>query len=200
MHAIEELEYLIDSLKSLPGVGYKTAAKWAYFLINKDSHYINEFTRRIINAKNVIKYCINCNNFSKTQLCSICSDNYRNHKQICVVSHIEDLQRIEESGVYNGIYYVLHAEINPRKPNEIVSLIDKFQKNLNNNSKIEEIIIATNFTISGQFTSNKLCESLNNFNGRIYRIGLGLPINSALDYADNETIKYSFINKNKIRG
>ncbi|MDE5651593.1 MAG: recombination protein RecR [Ureaplasma sp.] len=200
MHAIEELEYLIDSLKSLPGVGYKTAAKWAYFLINKDTHYINEFTRRIINAKNVIKYCNRCNNFSKTQLCSICSDNYRNKKQICIVSYIEDLQRIEESGIYSGVYYVLHTEINPRKPNETDSIINKFKKILNDNPEIEEIIIATNFTISGQFTSNKLCESLNSFGGKIYRIGLGLPINSALDYADNETIKYSFINKNKIKG
>lgn len=200
MHTIEELEYLIDSLKSLPGVGYKTAAKWAYFLINKDAHYINEFTHRILNAKNSIKYCSNCNNFSKTPICSICSNNYRNHKQICIVSYIEDLQRIEESGIYNGIYYVLHNEANPRKPNEIISIINKFQEILEKFHEIDEIIIATNFTLAGQFTANKLCENLNNFNGRIYRIGLGLPINSALDYADNETIKYSFINKNKIKG
>ncbi len=200
MHTIEELEYLIDSLKSLPGVGYKTAAKWAYFLINKDTHYINEFTHRIINAKNAIRYCNNCNNFSKTSICSICSNNYRNHRQICIVSYIEDLQRIEESGVYNGIYYVLHNEANPRKLNEIISIINKFKNKLDEHREIDEIIIATNFTLAGQFTANKLCENLNNFNGRIYRIGLGLPINSALDYADNETIKYSFINKNKIKG
>lgn len=200
MHTIEELEYLIDSLKSLPGVGYKTAAKWAYFLINKDQHYINEFTRRIINAKNTIKYCNKCNNFSKSQTCSICNNSYRNHKQICIVSYIEDLQRIEESGVYNGIYYVLHYEANPRKPDEINLVVNKFRKILDANPEIDEIIIATNFTLAGQFTANKLCENLNNFNGKIYRIGLGLPINSALDYADNETIKYSFINKNKIKG
>ncbi len=200
MHTIEELEYLIDSLKSLPGVGYKTATKWAYFLINKDTHYINEFTHRIINAKNSIRYCNNCNNFSKTSICSICSNNYRNHRQICIVSYIEDLQRIEESGVYNGIYYVLHNEANPRKLNEIISIINKFKNKLDEHREIDEIIIATNFTLAGQFTANKLCENLNNFNGRIYRIGLGLPINSALDYADNETIKYSFINKNKIKG
>ncbi len=200
MHTIEELEYLIDSLKSLPGVGYKTATKWAYFLINKDTRYINEFTHRIINAKNSIRYCNNCNNFSKTSICSICSNNYRNHRQICIVSYIEDLQRIEESGVYNGIYYVLHNEANPRKLNEIISIINKFKNKLDEHREIDEIIIATNFTLAGQFTANKLCENLNNFNGRIYRIGLGLPINSALDYADNETIKYSFINKNKIKG
>ena len=197
---INELDLLIDAIKSLPGVGTKNATKWAYFLLNQDSIYITTFLNRIKTAYENIKHCSLCYNYSKNDVCNICSNTSRNRNQLCVVSTVEDLHRLDDSNNYNGLYFVLNGECNIRKPDYIPKGISLLHKYIENNPNIEEVIIATNFTINGQITSSKIVDSLQVFNLKIYRIGFGLPLNSALDYADNETIKYALMNKNKLKG
>lgn len=197
---ISELDLLIDAIKSLPGVGSKNAIKWAYFLLNQDSVYITTFLNRIKTAYESIQHCELCFNYTKNNICNICSNEIRNKSQLCVVTTVEDLHRLEESNYYNGLYFVLNGECNIRKPDYIPKGISLLLKYIENNPNIQEIIIATNFTINGQITSNKIVDILQSFNLKIYRIGFGLPLNSALDYADNETIKYALINKNKLKG
>lgn len=196
---IPELEHLIDILKSLPGVGHKNATKWAYFLLNQDAQYIDIFSNRLKNAHTKIKHCKQCYNLSTTEICNICSDPNRDQSQLCVISSIEDLQRIEDSGNYSGLYFVLNGEVNPRFPDKS---LDSFivLYNYISRSNFKEVIIATNFTISGQLTAKKILELLETLPIKIYRIGFGLSLNSALDYADDETIKYALINKNYLKG
>lgn len=198
-HKIPELEYLIDVLKSLPGVGHKNATKWAYFLLNQNNQYIDIFVNRLKNAHTKIKHCKHCYNLSLSDICSICSDSNRDLHQLCIVSSIEDLQRIEDSANYSGLYFVLNGEVNPRFPDKP---LDSFTVLYNyvRSSNFKEIIIATNFTVGGQITAKKLLNLLETLSVKIYRIGFGLSLNSALDYADDETIKYALINKNFLKG
>ena len=191
-----EFEHLVDALKSLPGVGTKNAKKWAYYLLNQDDKYVKDFTDRITNAKQKIITCSECGNISNTKICSICSNPLRDKNQICVVATVEDLDRIEESGNYNGLYHVTHGELSVRK-NILVrhTNLDTLLPRIQKDPRINEIIIATNFTHDGEMTAAYVVNLLSDLNVKIYRIGFGLPLNSSVDYADNETLKHALNNK-----
>lgn len=192
----QEFEHLVDALRSLPGVGTKNAKKWAYYLINQDDKYLSDFISRIQNAKNKIHLCESCGNISTEKRCSICLNPLRDKNQICVVSTVEELDRIEESGNYNGLYHVTHGELSIKK-NVLVrhTNIDSLLTRVQNDKRINEIIIATNFTQDGEMTAAYILNLLENVKIKIYRIGFGLPLNSAVDYADNETLKHALSNK-----
>ena len=137
-------EYLIDALKSLPGIGNKQAERIAYFLIKKDKAYINQLLSSISEANNKIKFCQQCNNFASNELCDICANPSRNKNQLCVVSSIEDLLKIESTNTYAGLYYVLDGEIDVKTRTNInkdnIKKFMDFFKIIN----FDEVIIATN--------------------------------------------------------
>lgn len=191
----------MDALASLPSIGRKSARKLAFYMLDQDQKYIHDFTNRILNAKKNIKKCLACNNISQTLICSICSNKNRDHSSLCVIASIEDLDKIESSGTYNGLYFVLNGELANKKNNsEIVEVnIMELKNRIKEDSKIQNIIIATNFSYSGEYTANYILNVLNQFNINIFRIGFGLPLNSSLDYADNETLKHAFGNKRIIK-
>ena len=194
-----QFEYLVDALKSLPSIGTKVAERIAYFLINQDEKYIAEFTKRILEAKNEIHYCKQCNNFSPVELCDICTNSLRDNKKLCIVSNIEDLNKIEQTNAFTGLYFVLNDEINVKANKKIESSIVKKLLNLLNEKSFKEVILATNFTINGEATALFFKKIINEVssNTQIYRLAVGLPINSALDYADEFTLKNAIKNKTK---
>lgn len=199
-HKPIEFDYLVDALKSLPGVGYKNATKWAYFLLEQDSNYIDLFINRLKNAHNKIKNCHQCNNLTTKDLCDICTSSNRDTTQVCVVNSIEDLQRIEDSNNYHGLYFVLKEEVNPKQPDANLKCLVSLYNYISNCPCVNEVIIATNFTISGQLMAKKIVDLLTPCAIKIYRIGFGLPLNGAIDYADDETIKYALMNKSYLKG
>ena len=199
-HKPIEFDYLVDALKSLPGVGYKNATKWAYFLLEQDSNYIDLFINRLKNAHNKIKNCHQCNNLTTKDLCDICTSSNRDTTQVCVVNSIEDLQRIEDSNNYHGLYFVLKEEVNPKQPDANLKCLVSLYNYISNCHGVKEVIIATNFTISGQLMAKKIVDLLTPCTIKIYRIGFGLPLNGAIDYADDETIKYALMNKSYLKG
>lgn len=188
---------LVDALSSLPSIGKKSARKLAFFLLDQDQKYIHEFTNRIVNAKKNIKRCVACNNISLNSLCSICSNSNRDKSTLCVVPTTEDLDKIEFSGCYNGLYFVINGELTNKKSdmNLVEANIHGLVNRIKDDSKIINLIIATNFSYSGEYTSEYIQNSLSDLELNIFRIGFGLPLNSSLDYADNETLKQAFINK-----
>lgn len=188
---------LVDALSSLPSIGKKSARKLAFFLLDQDQKYIHEFTNRIVNAKKNIKRCVACNNISLNSLCSICSNSNRDKSTLCVVPTTEDLDKIEFSGCYNGLYFVINGELTNKKSdmNLVEANIRVLVNRIKDDSKIVNLIIATNFSYSGEYTSEYIQNSLSDLELNIFRIGFGLPLNSSLDYADNETLKQAFINK-----
>ena len=190
--------FLVDAFKSLPSVGTKNATRYAYHIIKADQTYIDEFIERIIKAKKNLKYCDICHNISTTDICNICSDDKRNNS-LLIVCNIADLDKIEEMSIHHGYYHVLHGEINPKQGindknlfiNDINDHIKKYQ--------IDEVLIATPFSVSGEITAEYIKNKLSYIKDiNIYRIGFGLPTNASIDYADEQTIKYALINKRKI--
>jgi recombination protein RecR len=137
-------DYLIDALKSLPGVGTKQAKTIAQHLIKKDDIYVNELIVRIKNAKDNIKFCSQCNNICENELCDICRDFGRDVTKLCIVTTNEDLTKINETKEYNGLYFVTNDEYDGKKAKELpAKTVTKFIKLLNL-YKFHEIIIATN--------------------------------------------------------
>jgi len=197
----KKLEYLIDALKSLPGVGTKHATIIANFLVKKDQIYINEFIKRISEAKNSISFCEQCNNMIEgdKKICDICSDFSRDNEQLCIVSTSEDLKKIEGTGEYKGLYFVLNEEADQKTRKGLNEGIIKKLIGLINKYSFKEITIATNWTNNGEITASILKKTINeNFeNITLYRLAVGLPINSAVDYADKTTLKHAISNKFK---
>ncbi|MDF9866780.1 recombination protein RecR [Bacilli bacterium PM5-3] len=188
------LNNLIESLKSFPGIGAKSATRMAFQMLEMDPELINQITTSFqeLNAK--ISYCEICHNLSEGNLCVVCQDITRNTKQICVVSNYKDIYAIEKMNDYNGVYHVLNGDIainkgiTPEKLN-ISSLLKRI------NDEIEEVIIATNPTIEGETTALYLNKLLEDYNVNVTRIAHGLPIGANIDYIDELTMLKAFENR-----
>jgi recombination protein RecR len=137
-------EYLVDALKSLPGIGNKQAERIAYFLILKDDKFIKDFIERINESHEKIHFCKQCNNFADGEFCDICLNKSREQDKLCIVSSIEDLQKIEETGSYVGLYYVLQGEIDVKSKTNIDSNSIRKLMNWLKSHSFDEIILATN--------------------------------------------------------
>ncbi|MEF9984911.1 MAG: toprim domain-containing protein [Malacoplasma sp.] len=198
---IKEFEYLVDVLKSLPSISTKIAERIAYFLINSDDEFYNKFIERIVDSRMKIKLCKYCKNFTSDNfICDICSNVERRNHNLCIVSSVEDLYKIENLNIFFGTYYVLHGEINYKKNetinyinfDNIFSLIEEFG--------IKEILMATNMTMNGDITATyikkMICEKINGIS--IYRLAIGLPMNSSIEYVDWESLTFSIKNKIKM--
>lgn len=194
-----EFEYLVDAIKALPTIGTKNARKIAFFLLKKDEYFIREFIKRIQTAKEVIKTCSECHNWTtKSGLCEICANTNRDTHKLCIVATVDDLWTIESCGAFNGIYHVLGGELSKQKNIDINMLnLDSLKSRIQN--KVSEVLIATNFTIDGELTANYLKLYLKDLNTDIFRIAFGLPVNSSIDFADEMTLRLAIENKNKIK-
>ena len=180
---------LIEDFSMLPSVGKKTAERYALFIYTKmlEEDVIN-FSNDLVEVKKNIKICKCCGNISEEEMCSICSDETRNKKQILVVETIKDLFVIENVNQYNGIYHVLNGAISFSKgigvnDLNINSLIDQVK-----NGEVEEIILATNATLEGETTARYIKELLNDYDIKITRIAHGLPVGGEMSYADDMTL------------
>ncbi len=192
----KEYIFLLDAFKSLPNIGTKGATKIANFFLAQDEKYRKEFITRLQEASNKLTSCTYCNSISISEVCEVCSCPTR-EKSICIVSNLEDQQRIEESRLFRGYYHILM--INPNKNLNMtdfdLSKLVSQMKALN----VNEIIIATSFSIYGEVIAEYIKSQLNQIEGvTIYRLGFGIPLNASIDYIDDETIKQSFVNKKKI--
>ena len=180
---------LIEDFSMLPSVGKKTAERYALFIYTKmlEEDVIN-FSNDLVEVKKNIKICKCCGNISEEEICSICSDETRNKKQILVVETIKDLFVIENVNQYNGIYHVLNGANSFSKgigvnDLNINSLIDQVK-----NGEVEEIILATNATLEGETTARYIKELLNDYDIKITRIAHGLPVGGEMSYADDMTL------------
>ena len=192
-------------LERLPGIGEKTANRLAFFLLNLPEEDLKEFANNVSDLKSKTKLCKNCFNFTENEICEICEDGERNHSIICVVETVLDLLSFEQGRIYNGVYHVIHGKIDPLNrvgPDDlkIRNLESRIQ---NSESKIKEIILATNPDMEGEATAvyikNKLTEikKLGNLEIKISRLAYGLPMGANLEYADYMTLKKAIEGRNK---
>lgn len=185
---------LIDSLEQLPGVGPKTAERFAFYLLKKPKEEIEKLIFALEQIKNNAKICSICQNIALTSPCEICSDSRRLAHLICVVAEPADLLAIEKIKEYPGVYHVLHGVVNapdgitPEKL-KIKELIQRIKNlALKKNTKPTEIILALNATIEGETTSLYLTRILKTLPVKISKLARGLPQGSDLQYADEITL------------
>lgn len=189
-------EKLINLLEKLPGVGNKTAQRYAFSLLEKDIEQIDEIIDSLNNLKN-IKRCKVCGFLSEEDECQFCKDKTRNKSTIMVVANSQDVVAIEKTGSYKGTYHVLNGLISSSKgiyPEDIN--VDGLLNRIT--SEINEVIVATSPTMDGEMTALYLDKALKDKNILVTRLAHGLPMGASLDYADDLTLIKALDNRRKI--
>jgi recombination protein RecR len=182
------LESLIDALRVLPGVGPKSAARMAYHLLQRNRPGAARLAVALTSALERLHHCQRCNNFSEAPVCELCQNPKRDPRQLCVVEMPADLNRLEETNAYRGLYFVLMGRLSPLDgvgPKEIglEQLLNRAQ-----DGETEEVILATNFTAEGEATAHYAGELLKAKGLRVSRIARGLPAGGELEHVDGMTI------------
>ncbi len=195
---LPSLENLTEHFESLPGVGKKSAQKLAYSVLKMPSEKASSFAEAILKAKNSIKYCKECCNFTDKDICDICGDASRDKTVICVVEDPKDINAIERTHEFNAIYHILHGTISPLNgigPDEIhiKELLDRVKK-----GNIKEVIMATNPTVEGEATAMYISKLLKPLNITVTRLAYGIPVGASLEYADEITLSRAIAGRNEI--
>lgn len=194
MNNIDSMERLIYSFSKLPGVGRKTAERYAYRILDLSEEDVEIFSKSLLDAKKNIKFCKECGNFTEEEICAICSK--RNSDVVCVVKEPKDIVAIEKAKNSNYIYHVLHGTISPlenRGPNdirikELVARVDRFK----------EVIIATNPDVEGDVTANYIAKLLKPLGVKVTRLATGIQMGSDLQYADEVTLTKALEDRKEI--
>ncbi|MFJ6211630.1 recombination mediator RecR [Lysinibacillus sp. NPDC092081] len=188
MYYPEPISKLIDSFMKLPGIGPKTAARLAFFVLTMKEDDVLSFSKALIDAKRNLSYCSVCGNITDVDPCHICTDKQRNHSIICVVQDTKDVIAMEKMRDFNGMYHVLQGAISPMDgigPEDInvASLLVRLQDEV-----VQELILATNSTIEGEATAMYISRLVKPSGIRTTRIAHGLPVGGDLEYADEVTL------------
>ncbi len=193
----KSLDGLISSFSRLPGVGKKTAERYAYYVVNKMSlEEIERLVQNLDNCKNKIKKCPVCGFLTEDDICDYCKDKTRDESTILVVEEPKDVEAIEKTGRYHGLYHVLGGAISPLNgigadELNIKSLFDRTK-----NEICKEVIIATSATVEGEATALYISGILKKDNIVVSRIAYGMPVGSSLEYSDESTISKALEGRN----
>jgi len=185
------IQKLIEKFSKFPTVGPRTAARFVFYLLRLSKEEIEELLNSISNLKNNIRTCSFCFNPFEGEgtLCPICENKTRDKSLLCIIANETDLQAIEKTKKYNGLYFILGGTVSTLKKGGLEKLRTKeLQERIKNHPEIKEIIIATNPTPDGEATALYLERLLKPFNIKITRLGRGLPVGGELEYADEETL------------
>ena len=184
----DAISHLIQELNKLPGIGPKSAQRLAYYLMRAPQEQAIQLADSILSIKQKIKLCTTCFNVTDADPCVICRNDLRNRSQVCVVEQPQDILAIEHTGVYKGLYHVLHGAISPT---EGIGSSDVRIKELAlrlRDAVVKEVILATNTNLEGEQTANYLNQLLSPLGIKITRLARGLPFGTELEYADDTTL------------
>jgi recombination protein RecR len=184
----ESLENLIDQFKRLPGVGAKSAQRLAFHVLKTPRDEAERLCDAIRDVKDRVTYCSVCNNFTDVDPCAYCANPSRDHRVVCVVEEPQNVNVIEKTGGFRGVYHVLLGALSPLQgigPDDlkIKGLLARLDSD-----RVEEIILATNPTVEGEATAIYLARLLKPLGVRVTRIATGIPVGSDLEYADELTM------------
>ena len=192
------LQNAIEQLRKLPGVGQKTAERYAFALLDYNTQEIQDFTTSILEAKMTLHPCRICGNLAQSDLCDICANPQRDHSLICVVQDVKDVAAFERMAEYKGLYHVLGGVISTQKgilPEDInlESLLPRLTPD------IKEVIIATNPTMDGETTALYLAKRLEKQTCTVSRLAHGIPMGGHVDYVDDMTLIKAMEGRNKMK-
>lgn len=185
----QSLIRLIKHLSKLPGIGEKTAARLALYILRSSSQEARALSESILEVKEKIRFCSRCFGLCETDPCRICMNKSRDHSMVCVVEHPNDLVALEKSGAFKGVYHVLHGTLSPMNgigPDDlkIKELMERVVQD-----EIKEVALATNTNVEGEATASYLAQVLQSHPVRVTRIATGVPVGGDLKYLDEVTLK-----------
>ncbi len=193
---IEPIGRLMNEFSKLPGVGKKTAQRYAYRVISMTDGEARAFAEAILNVKSRVRYCKVCGNFTENEICDICLK--RERSVICVVKEPKDVIALEKLHEFKGVYHVLHGVIDPMNgvtPNDIriKELLFRIAE-----GEIKEVIMATNPDVEGEATAMYIAKLLKPLGVTVTRLAHGIPIGSELEYADEVTLSRALLDRKQI--
>ena len=184
----EPMSRLIDELKKLPGIGAKSAQRLAFHILRSSDDDAVALAAAVRDVKAQLRLCSVCNNITDVDPCSYCSSATRNQRLVCVVEEPTNIQAVEKTRHYNGVYHVLHGSISPLhgvgpehlRISNLVRRIDS--------GEVDEVILATNPTVEGEATAMYLSQQVRRPGVKVTRIATGIPAGSDIEYADEVTM------------
>ena len=184
----EPLARLIEELKKLPGVGTKSAQRFAFHILRSTDDDATALAEAVRGLKAALRLCSVCNNVTDVDPCAYCTSPTRNQRLICVVEEPTNIAAVERTRAYQGVYHVLHGTLSPLHgvgPDQLRSnsLIARVER-----GEVEEVILATSPTLEGEATANWLAGALRSYPVHITRIATGVPAGSDIEYADEVTM------------
>ena len=193
---IEPIGKLINKFTRLPGVGTKTAQRYAYKIINMTEEEVEEFAECLLDAKRKVRYCKICGDFTDKEVCDICAN--RDHSVICVVKEPKDVLAMEKAREFKGVYHVLHGVISPMEgvtPDDIriKELLARISE-----GGVKEIMMATNPDVEGEATAMYISSLVKPFGIKVTRLAHGIPVGGELEYADEITISRALTDRKEI--
>ncbi|MBO5782798.1 MAG: recombination protein RecR [Clostridia bacterium] len=192
---IDPIGRLINEFSRLPGVGRKTAQRYAYKIIDMTNSEAQTFASAILDAKRKVKYCKICGNFTEHEVCNVCLQ--RDKSLICVVKEPKDVVALEKLHEYKGVYHVLHGVIDPMNgvgPNDI--RIKELLARIDSN--VQEVIMATDANVEGDATAMYVAKLLKPLGVTVTRIARGVPIGSEIEYTDDVTLTRALLERKQI--
>jgi recombination protein RecR len=195
MASVSSLDDLIEALRCLPGVGPKSAQRMAYHLLQRDRRGADRLAAALHRALDTLRRCARCNTFTEDEVCDRCASPKRDSSLLCVVEMPVDLNTMEQTHAFNGLYYVLLGRLSPLDgigPKELA-----FERLLARatDGVVKEVILATNFTNEGEATAHYLSELLHARGVKVSRIARGLPVGGEIEYTDAATVAQALIER-----
>ncbi|ACC99017.1 Recombinational DNA repair protein [Elusimicrobium minutum Pei191] len=197
---MKSFDRLVRALRRLPGVGPRQAERFsAYFLKTSDSE-IDEFINALSALRENIHLCSICFAYSEDGVCDICEDSSRERDIICVVEDPQDIEAIEKTGAFKGLYHVLHGALSPidGRGVENIKIRELIERIHNSQTPVREVIIATDPDTEGETTALYIADALRGLVDKVSRIGYGVPLGGDLDYLDEMTLTYSLKGRTKL--
>lgn len=188
MQHVSSLDRLIEALRCLPGVGPKSAQRMAYYLLQRDRAGAARLADAVREALSVVRHCQLCNNFSEVDVCERCASAKRDRTLLCVVETPVDMNMMEQTHAYSGLYYVIMGRVSPLDgigPRELE--LSKLMLRATD-GVVQEVILATNYTNEGEATAHYLAESLRARGLKVSRIARGVPVGGELEFVDSGTL------------
>ena len=192
----EPIERLIEYFRALPGVGKKTAQRYAFYVIENDKAKAENFAKAIIDVKEKVRLCSVCGNYSSSEICPICKK--RNRQIVCVVQEPKDIISLEKARGFDGVYHVLFGCINPlenKGPNDIriKELLARIGKD-----NVKEVIMATNPDVEGEATAMYVAKILKPMGVKVTRLAQGISMGSDIEFADEVTLSKALADRKEM--
>ncbi|HUV91372.1 MAG TPA: recombination mediator RecR [Anaerolineae bacterium] len=189
---------MIEELAELPGIGHKTAARLTFFLLRNQTGLAERLAEALRELRERTRFCSVCYNITEEDPCPVCADPERDRSVFCVVEEPLDMLAIEQAGMYKGVYHVLHGVLAPSEGMFVENLrINELVARLRSGG-VREVILATNPTSEGDWTSSYLLTRLRPLGVRVTRLGRGLPVGGDLEYADAVTLMQALEGREEI--